>query len=141
MSPTASSRFVRARLGLTVAECEVREVREGGPANVLLLEVERAGGNGHPCRELVTRSASGAARGAVAQRACDELAAFLAADVPVGEHLADQLLLPMAVAGGGRFRTVPLSLHATTNIDTIAVFLDVPIRVESAAGSAVVTVG
>jgi len=134
--------IVRARLGLTVAECEVREVREGGPANVLLLEVERAGGNGHPCRELVTAFGERGLRAElVAQRACDELAAFLAADVPVGEHLADQLLLPMAVAGGGRFRTVPLSLHATTNIDTIAVFLDVPIRVESAAGSAVVTVG
>ena len=40
----------------------------------------------------------------VAGGACDEAAAYLAADVPVGTHLADQLLVPMALAGGGVFR-------------------------------------
>jgi RNA 3'-terminal phosphate cyclase (ATP) len=116
---------VQERLGFAPAECELREVREGGPANVLLLEVERAEG-----RELVTSMGERGLRAElVAQRACDELAAFLAADVPVGEHLVDQLLLPLAVAGGGRFRAAPLSRHATTNIETIRQFLDVPIRV------------
>ena len=126
---------VRKRLRLGAAECEVREVAAGGPANVLMIEVERASG-----RELVTRFGEKGLRAeAVAERACDELEAFLRADVPVGEHLADQLLLPMAVAGGGRFRCAPLSLHATTNIDTIGRFLDVPIRVEPEAdGRAVV---
>jgi RNA 3'-terminal phosphate cyclase len=48
----------------------------------------------------------------------------------------------MALAGGGRFRTLgPLSLHAATNIETIQAFLDVPIRVEEAAGYVDVTVG
>jgi RNA 3'-terminal phosphate cyclase len=36
----------------------------------------------------------------------------------------------MAVAGGGRYRTVPLSLHATTNIETIQAFLDIAVRVD-----------
>ena len=67
----------------------------------------------------------------VADDALDELEDFLEARVPVGEHLADQLLLPMAIAGGGRFRTLaPLSLHATTNIETIAAFMDLPIRLD-----------
>ena len=39
----------------------------------------------------------------VAQDACDEVQAHIAAGVPVGIHLADQLLIPMALAGGGRF--------------------------------------
>jgi RNA 3'-terminal phosphate cyclase (ATP) len=67
---------------------------------------------------------------------------YVNANVPVGEHLADQLLLPMAVAGSGRFRTRgPLTLHATTNIETIREFIDVPIRVEESAQSAEVIVG
>jgi len=43
--------------------------------------------------------------------------------VPVGEHLADQLLIPLALAGAGSFLTTPLSLHATTNIHVIEKFL------------------
>jgi RNA 3'-terminal phosphate cyclase (ATP) len=128
---------VRHRLGFSPAECELREVREGGPANVLLLEVERAEG-----RELVSiLGEKGLRAELVAERACDDLAAFLAADVPVGEHLADQLLLPLAVAGGGRFRTGPLSRHATTNIDTIRRFLDVAIRVEPDGDAVIVAIG
>jgi RNA 3'-terminal phosphate cyclase (ATP) len=129
--------IVRERLGWSAAECEVREVRAGGPANVLLLEVERAEG-----RELITSLGERGLRAeTVAQRACDDVAAFLKAGVPVGEHLADQLLLPMAVAGGGRFRTMPLSLHATTNIATIQAFLDVAIEVVPGDGDVTVTVG
>lgn len=131
---------VQQRLGFQAIECEVREVRDGGPANVLLLEVERAEG-----RELVVGFGEKGLRAeVVAQRACDELARFLAAGVPVGEHLADQLVLPLAVAGGGRFRTLPLSSHATTNIDTVRRFFDIAIRVERDAGghnSEIVTVG
>lgn len=128
---------VRERLGFSATECAIREVPEGGPANVLLLEIERGSG-----RELVTGYGEQGLRAeTVAQRACDALAAFLAADVPVGEHLADQLLLPMALAPGSRFRTLPLSLHATTNIETIQRFLDIPIRVEPAAGGVTVAFG
>jgi RNA 3'-terminal phosphate cyclase (ATP) len=128
---------VRDRLGFTHAECEVREVQGGGPANLVMIEVERASG-----RELVTvHGEKGLRAEVVAERACAELAAFLDADVPVGEHLADQLLLPMAVAGGGSFRAAPLSLHATTNADTIGLFLDVPIRVEPDGAAVRVTIG
>jgi RNA 3'-terminal phosphate cyclase (ATP) len=48
----------------------------------------------------------------------------------VDEHLADQLLIPMALAGGGSFRTTKPSLHTTTNAGVIQRFLPVPIRVE-----------
>lgn len=129
--------IVRDRLGFTAAECEVREVREGGPANVLLLEIERG-----PHRELVSGFGEKGLRAElVATRACDELEAFLAAGVPIGGHLADQLLLPLAVAGGGRFRAAPLSLHATTNIATIQQFLDVEVRVEPDGDAVIVAVG
>jgi RNA 3'-terminal phosphate cyclase (ATP) len=50
--------------------------------------------------------------------------------VPVGIHLADQLLIPMAMAGGGTFRTLRPTRHTVTNADVIRRFLDVPIAVE-----------
>jgi RNA 3'-terminal phosphate cyclase (ATP) len=128
---------VRDRLGWKSVDCEIRELATGGPANVLLLEVERAGG-----RELVTVfGEKGLPAERVADRACDELTAFLDANIPVGEHLADQLLLPMALAGGGSFRSAPLSRHATTNIETIELFLDIGFRVEPDGDAVVVTVG
>lgn len=107
--------------------CEIREFPKDGPHNVFMAEVELASG----ARELCTaHGRKGYPAEDVADDALDDLEDFLEAGVPVGEHLADQLLLPMAVAGGGRFRSLPLSLHATTNIETIGAFLDVPIRVE-----------
>jgi RNA 3'-terminal phosphate cyclase (ATP) len=127
---------VRARLPEPLS-CTIAEIRGGGTANLLLVEVERT-----TSLELVTGFGEKGLRAeTVAERACDEAMAFIAAAVPVGEHLADQLILPLAVAGGGRFRCAPLSLHATTNIDTIRLFLDLPIRVEPDGDAVIVTVG
>jgi RNA 3'-terminal phosphate cyclase (ATP) len=46
----------------------------------------------------------------------------------VGEHLADQLLLPMALFGGGVFTTTDITQHTRTNIDIIKRFLDAEIK-------------
>jgi RNA 3'-terminal phosphate cyclase (ATP) len=119
-------------------ECEIREFEKHGPHNLFMAEVELAGGT----RELATsHGRKGYPAEDVADDALDALEDFLEAKVPVGEHLADQLLLPLAVAGGGRFRCAELSLHATTNIDTIGAFLDVPIKTEKHAGGVDVIVG
>jgi RNA 3'-terminal phosphate cyclase (ATP) len=55
---------------------------------------------------------------------------YLNSKAAVGHYLADQLLLPMALAGGGRFTTMRPSLHTMTNIATIQKFLDVTISVD-----------
>ena len=47
----------------------------------------------------------------------------------MGPYLADQLLVPLALAGGGAFRTMPLSPHCTTNIAVIREFLGVTVAV------------
>jgi RNA 3'-terminal phosphate cyclase (ATP) len=57
---------------------------------------------------------SGAAKG---------LQRYLHSRVPIGVHLADQLLLPFALAGGGSFRTLPPDDHSTTNQGVIRQFL------------------
>ncbi|MES9854808.1 MAG: RNA 3'-terminal phosphate cyclase [Candidatus Thiodiazotropha sp. L084R] len=54
----------------------------------------------------------------------------LNAGVPIGEYLADQLLLPMVLVNGGQFNTLFPSTHFVSNIEVIKQFLDVSIRVE-----------
>lgn len=66
----------------------------------------------------------------IARALAKEVQRELNADVPVGEHLADQLLLPIALAGGGEFLTLPLSLHSTTNMEIIQKFLNVKFQIE-----------
>jgi RNA 3'-terminal phosphate cyclase (ATP) len=115
-----------AKAELVDPVCSVVELAHG-PHNVFMAEVELASG----ARELTTtHGRKGYPAEEVANDAIDALDDYVEAGVPVGEHLADQLLLPFAVAGGGRYRTVPLSLHATTNIETIRAFLEIAIRVE-----------
>jgi RNA 3'-terminal phosphate cyclase (ATP) len=61
----------------------------------------------------------------VARGAAEEAKAYIESGAAIGEHLADQLLLPMALGAGGAFSTVPLTEHATTNMEVIRRFLDV----------------
>jgi len=118
--------------------CEIREFAKLGPHNLFMAEVELASG----VRELCTaHGRKGYPAEDVADDALDMLEDFLEAGVPVGAHLADQLMLPLAVAGGGRFRCADLSLHATTNIETIQAFLDLPLRTEKHARGVDVILG
>ncbi len=55
---------------------------------------------------------------------------YLKADAPVGEYLADQLMLPLGIgawqgSGGGTFRTLGLSMHARTHMEILKTFLDI----------------
>jgi RNA 3'-terminal phosphate cyclase (ATP) len=49
--------------------------------------------------------------------------------VPVYKYLADQLIIPMALAGAGRFITSEPSLHTLTNIEVVKKFLSVDISI------------
>ena len=70
----------------------------------------------------------------VAARAAKLLESYLASDAPVGEYLADQLVLPFALAGGGSFRSAFLSEHTTTNIETVAAFVETPVKTVAGDG-------
>ncbi len=78
---------------------------------------------------------------AVAAACIAEARAFIEADVPVGEHLADQVLLLAALAGKGSFVTSTPTQHTMTQRDVIARFLEVPIRIERHGARHVITVG
>jgi RNA 3'-terminal phosphate cyclase (ATP) len=96
-----------------------------GPGNCLVLTMEY-----EHCREVVTAFGRvSASSEAVAGEAADEARAYLGCAAPVGMHLADQLILPMALAAGGRFVTGSPSTHLLTNIEVMRLFLDTPIVV------------
>jgi len=59
---------------------------------------------------------------AVANRVADEVQHYLSSGVPVDQHLADQILLPTALARGGEFVTTTPTQHALTNIAVIEKF-------------------
>jgi RNA 3'-terminal phosphate cyclase (ATP) len=66
---------------------------------------------------------------AVARKLLGEVQTYLAHSAPVGEHLADQLMIPMALAAmqgkAGQFWTITLSDHTRTNANVIEQFLPV----------------
>ena len=99
-----------------------------GPGNALVLVLES---------EHVTEvfSAVGEKRRRAEDVAGDavlEAQRYLASGAAVGEHLGDQLMLPLALAGGGSYTLDHVSSHAITNAEVIAQFL--PVRVTFAAG-------
>ena len=55
----------------------------------------------------------------VAKRAAGRVNVFIQSQAAVEEYLADQLLLPIALAGSGSFTTTKPSLHTITNINVI----------------------
>jgi RNA 3'-terminal phosphate cyclase (ATP) len=71
----------------------------------------------------------------VAHVAWDEAKKYLESGAPVGEHLADQLMLPLAVSAyaggpGGTYRSTALSCHSTTHLDVLRKFLDMEVTVD-----------
>lgn len=103
-----------------------------GPGNVVSVEIES-----EHAREIFTSFGERGVRAeAVAERVAAEVQDYLAHDVPVGSHLANQLVLLMALAGGGSFRTLAPSLHTTTQLELIPRFLNVACRsTEEEAGT------
>lgn len=91
-----------------------------GPGNVchVALEHERLtvlftgfGEKGVPAEEVASEVVEGVER-------------YAEALVAVDEHLADQLLLPMALGEGGSFTTTEPTRHALTHAEVIALFLE-----------------
>lgn len=136
---------VVALLARSIAERELKQIRDRlnwdpstlhiesvanavGPGNVVSVEIES---------EHVTELFTGfGERGVSAERVgmgvANEAADYLAAGVPVGRHLADQLLLPMALGNGGVFRTMKPSGHTRTHVELLRAFLGAEIQVREA---------
>ncbi len=120
-------RTVRHALNFRKSELIVREIDTApSPGNVLLIEI---------ASQNVTEVFTGFGRigvraEQVARELIEEVRPYLETDVAVGPYLADQLVLPLALAGGGAFTTLPPTRHTYTNIAVIEKFLNVRFAVE-----------
>ncbi len=137
----ARARAIVSRLPISIAERELATVAEQlgwprdslraetvespGPGNALMLDLEAE----HVTEVYCAFGQRGVLAEQVAADAVAAVARYLAAGVPVGEHLADQLLLPLALAGRGAFRTLAPSGHTLTNLAMLQQF--VPLFVET----------
>jgi RNA 3'-terminal phosphate cyclase (ATP) len=94
---------------------------EQGPGNALLITLEY-----EHVTEVFTAFGEKSVRAeAVARQALQQARHYIASNAAVGEHLADQLMLPLALAGSGGFTTETISMHAKTNAEVIERFLPV----------------
>ena len=109
-----------SQLGVLDEELRVLPSNEG-PGNVLMVVQEYA----NITEVFCAFGERGVPSETVADRAAREARLFRDSGATVGEYLADQLLLPMALAGQGSFTTPALSLHLGTNCLVIEKFLSV----------------
>jgi RNA 3'-terminal phosphate cyclase (ATP) len=121
-------------MSLTTEGRVVHTTNSPGPGNIVLIEI---------ASEQVTETVSsfgrlGVASEKVAEEAVREAREYLVSRAVAGEHLTDQLLLPLALAGGGSFTATKLSRHARTNQEVITKFLPIEFESEDAGDHVVV---
>jgi RNA 3'-terminal phosphate cyclase (ATP) len=133
---------VVARLPRTIAERELKQIRDRlgwhpewlaiesvqdsiGPGNVVSAQIDSE----HVTELFTAFGQRGIPAEEVGAAVADEAAEYLRAGVPVGRHLADQLVLPMALGGGGVFRTLEPSGHTRTHVELLGAFLGTAIQV------------
>ena len=113
---------------------EVEEIRDAvGPGNVVLIEIHST----HAAEVFTGFGKRGVPAEQVAADVWHETEAYLDSGVPVGSHLADQILLPLGLAAhagqGGAFRTLPLTNHALTHLEILRRFLEIHVEVTQIA--------
>lgn len=110
---------------------QYREVVANGPGNVVLIVIEYQ----NVCEVFTACGRLGVPAEKVAKEAVREAKSYLACSAAVGPHMADQLLLPLALSAaqgkGGQFSTLELTQHSLTQIEIIRKFLDIDIEVKN----------
>ena len=118
--------YIKKKLTGVCSELMLQQklIRSVGPGNIvsLLMKMEHI----TEVFECVGERNVSAER--VAGRVIRDCKRYLASGVPIGEHLADQLLLPMVLGQGGSFRTLEPSQHLLTNIAVIKQMTDADIE-------------
>lgn len=121
------------------AEIEIKRVPSPGVGSAVLV----AGSDGAARFGFSALGAKGKPAERVADEALDQLLSFLNTNASVDRYLADQLLIPLALASGrSRLVIETGTTHFTTNAEIIGKFLDVDISIEETGkmGEALVSV-
>ena len=119
---TRELQAVATAFGFEPTQLQGRELQDvQGPGNALMLAFDHE----HVSEMVCAFGEKGVPAELVAKAAIDEAWRYLESKAALGEHLADQVMLPMALAGGGSFTAESISLHARTNAEVIEKFLPV----------------
>jgi RNA 3'-terminal phosphate cyclase (ATP) len=122
-----------AERGTLDIEITPQKVRGGGPGAAIFLAAEYEGG---VCG-FTALGRKGKASETVAEEACQELVAHHATGAPCDRYLADQLLLPAALASGRtEYRTGAVTCHLVTNAEVIHAFLPGAVQISGREGEA-----
>lgn len=117
-----------AALSLRPGDTEIVELHDTrGPGNAVEIEIAHE----HVTEMVTEHGRRGLPAERVAALCLHEAREYLASTAPVGPHLADQLLIPCALAKGGTFRTLTPTLHSTTNAEVIQLLLGTRFRFET----------
>lgn len=130
------SQAIKHGLHWSHAEVDEHEVSADGPGNAIIAHLRHT-------HVTAVFTAFGELRKPAEQVALDcvkQVRRYAEGTAPVCEHLADQLLLPLAIGAGGRFRTVKPSEHTRTNAAIIARFLGEVVTITADGETSVVTV-
>lgn len=123
-------------LGWSGEQLRTPAVRQNeGPGNALLATIAYA----HVSEVVTVFGEKGVSAEQVAGALVKEVGAYQASEGALGQHLADQWMLPLALAvvergGAASFTCTELTEHATTNIGVIERFL--PVRFDVVPGDA-----
>jgi RNA 3'-terminal phosphate cyclase (ATP) len=113
------------------ARVEARRLRGAGPGAGIFLFAEYE----HAVAGFTAYGRKGLPAEQVAEAACQSLLQHHRSGAPVDRHLADQLVLPMALAEGeSRLVTSRVTQHLLTNAWAVRQFLDCTVRVEGHRG-------
>lgn len=119
--------LMHERVDLDVGDVAVERLDSvSGVGNAVLLSLRHA-------NDLTVFSEIGRPRMSaetVAKVVAQEADVFARHDVPVCRHLADQLLVPMALAKGGRFLTTEPSAHTRACADVVRLFTGRPVTMQ-----------
>jgi RNA 3'-terminal phosphate cyclase (ATP) len=95
-----------------------------GPGNALMLTFEYE----HAAEVFTAFGERSVTSEQVARRVVQRARRYQASKAAFAEYLGDQLMLPLALAGGGGFTVDEVSMHARTNAQVIERFLPVRFR-------------
>lgn len=117
---------IKKKLQWADNDLHINQVQSIGSGNIVSLRVA----NDEFCEVVEFVGAKNLSAERVAGKAIAAMKRYLQSGAVVGEHLCDQLLLPLSLGNGGRFTTIKPSLHTETNIQVIQQFVNCDIRVK-----------
>ncbi|MCG8572478.1 MAG: RNA 3'-terminal phosphate cyclase [Spirochaetes bacterium] len=119
--------IISRALNINKTNCKPKSVPSPGPGNAVIVKLESD--QGSECFTAFGEKRKPLEK--VCQELINQVEEFYNSDGTIGHYLADQLLIPLAMAGSGSYFTSQPSQHTLTNIEIIQKFLDIPIRCQA----------